>query len=145
VRMRSLFSAGGFRWLLVAVWMLLIFLGASIPASSLPDGPEIASVVIHLFEYFILTILLMWAINGGFARPVIIPVIAAAIVLAAFYAISDEIHQLFVPGRVSDLLDIAVDLTGVLGAVVLIVVIGKKSEDPNVLNINKKKKRLQRS
>ena len=38
--------------------------------------------------------------------------LAAALGLTALYALSDEIHQLFVPGRSFELRDLALDITG---------------------------------
>jgi VanZ family protein len=39
--------------------------------------------------------------------------------LAALYALSDEYHQTFVPGRSGDLLDVLVDSVGICGAMLL--------------------------
>jgi VanZ family protein len=117
------------RWMAALFWMALIFFGSSIPADSLPEGPQFISIVVHLLEFFILTLLLIWAINGGFNEPVILPVKCAAALLAVFFGITDEVHQLFVPGRVSDLLDLAVDSIGVVLAVILVPLIQKRIEE----------------
>jgi len=74
--------------------------------------PEWAHVVGHFAEYAALAALWIWALGplvGSRAWPV-----AAAIALA--FAISDEIHQSFVPGRVSDGFDVLVDSLGVWAA-----------------------------
>jgi VanZ family protein len=39
--------------------------------------------------------------------------------IAFVYAISDEIHQLFVPGRFSSIKDVLVDLMGILLAILI--------------------------
>ena len=73
------------------------------------DIPEWAHVVAHFAEYAALAALWIWAllpVAGGAAWP-----IAAGIAFA--YAVSDEIHQSFVPGRVSDPVDVIVDSAGI--------------------------------
>jgi len=79
------------------------------------DIPEWGHVVAHFLEYAALAALWIWALRpliGDRAWPV-----AAAIALA--YAVTDEIHQSFVPGRVSDPLDIVVDSLGIWAALLL--------------------------
>ena len=76
------------------------------------DIPEWAHVLAHFLEYAALAALWIWALGpviGTRAWPV-----AAAIALA--FAISDEIHQSFVPGRVSDPVDVIVDSAGIWAA-----------------------------
>ncbi len=43
-----------------------------------------------------------------------------AFVVAVLYAVSDEFHQSFVPGRYPDIRDILVDAAGVLAALLLL-------------------------
>ena len=49
------------------------------------------------------------------------PVVACA--LSFFYAITDEIHQIFVPGRACQFLDMMVDLAGIVSGMVVYAVI----------------------
>ncbi len=49
------------------------------------------------------------------------PIIACA--LSFFYAITDEIHQIFVPGRACQFLDMMVDLAGILSGFIVYAVI----------------------
>ena len=49
------------------------------------------------------------------------PVVACA--LSFFYAITDEIHQIFVPGRACQFLDMMVDLAGILSGFIVYAVI----------------------
>jgi len=56
--------------------------------------------------------LLWWALNGsGVSRPAL-----WAFLIALLYALSDEYHQSFVPGRHPDPLDIVTDLAGAAAA-----------------------------
>lgn len=71
----------------------------------------------HGTEYMILGILLMGALgsNGldGRKRAVI------AFAAGTIYACSDELHQLFVPGRSCQITDVMIDSTGVAAGVLL--------------------------
>ena len=103
----------GLRALAPRALMALIFWSSS--QSGGGDFPEWAHVLVHFAEYAALAALWLWALLpliGGAAWPA-----AAAIALA--YAVSDEIHQSFVPGRVSDPLDVLVDALGIGAALLL--------------------------
>jgi VanZ family protein len=60
----------------------------------------------HLFEYAVLAILIHRAVGDEGAR--------WALLIGGLYAASDEFHQSFVPGRNAELLDLTVDLLGVI-------------------------------
>lgn len=96
------------RWLLAALaWMLVIFWFSSQP--QLPKAAdELLDLLIkkggHALAYGILWTL-WWKATG---RPWL------ALAIAVLYAIADEIHQLFVPGRNGWWVDVAVDSAGAL-------------------------------
>ena len=103
------------RWLSVALWMGVIFGVSSIPslASPLESFYDfIARKLAHMAEYGVLTVLLFRAvrIHTSNAHALLI-----AAVVAVLYALSDEWHQTFVPGREGSLRDVAVDALGVVG------------------------------
>ena len=52
------------------------------------------------------------------------PLIAAGSCLT--YAISDEIHQLFIPGRSGEIRDVLIDFSGSIIAILIVVLINKK-------------------
>ncbi len=79
------------------------------------DIPEWAHVVAHFTEYAMLAALWAWALWPAVNRAAV-PLAAAT---AFVYAVSDEIHQSFVPGRVADPLDVAVDAFGIAAALAL--------------------------
>jgi VanZ family protein len=93
-------------WLPVAVWAAVIFAISSIPSLSTGLGTWdlILRKAAHLTEYAILGLLLFRALGRE------LPAFAAGV----GYAITDEIHQLFVRGRHGSPLDVAVDAAGVL-------------------------------
>lgn len=63
----------------------------------------------HFLEYFILAILLFNIIKGKFE---IKKVFIISIVIVVLYACTDEIHQIFIPGRTARIKDIFIDTVG---------------------------------
>ena len=101
------------RIILVLVWMGIIFILSSIPSlqSGLPSAFDlIARKMAHVFVYFVLTGLVWYALDptpmwkGAKLR--------TALIIVFLYAISDEYHQTFVPGRNGAPLDVLVDSIG---------------------------------
>jgi VanZ family protein len=98
-------------WAPVVVWAAVIFALSSVP--SLDTGLGIWDLVLrklaHLVEYALLGALLFRA----FARE---PV---AVAVGSAYAVTDEIHQAFVPGRAGSPVDWLIDTVGVVAGVLL--------------------------
>ena len=102
------------RWLPVLLWMAVIFCLSAQP--DLPHHPEaLIDVVVkklsHMAEYGILAALAFWAL-GSTSSSISRSRFVCAFVLAALYAVSDEVHQGFVPGRDSRSLDVGFDVAG---------------------------------
>lgn len=70
----------------------------------------------HLVLFGGLGALVSIGIRRGAQRPVFWVQFWVPVVFVALYGISDEIHQIFVPGRTFDLGDWAADITGGLCA-----------------------------
>jgi VanZ family protein len=105
-------------WGPVAGYLGLIFYISSRPhvgwARDYPD------LLLHAIEYLVLSLLLARALNEGLRLPVPGRRLLLAWVLCVVYAVSDEIHQSFVPRRSSDWRDVAADAAGAaagLGAI----------------------------
>jgi VanZ family protein len=110
----SLFWRAWVWWTLAVLWMVVIFTLSSQPRFSfvpLAWQSELASVAAHATEYLILAVLLWMAA----ARTSWLRERTAVVVLgmACLYAVSDEVHQFFVPGRVTDARDLVVDALGI--------------------------------
>ena len=93
-------------WVPVVTWAAVIFAFSSVPSLSTELGTwdTILRKLAHLAEYAILGALLARALRHP----------AVAVVLAGLYAVSDELHQTFVEGRVGAPLDVAIDTLGAL-------------------------------
>jgi VanZ family protein len=68
--------------------------------------------LLHVSEYLVLAILLARALNNGIRRHVTASRLLLTWGLCAAYAVSDEIHQIFVPGRSPDVRDALADACG---------------------------------
>ena len=102
----------------VVLYCLVIFAFSS--TSDLPSLPGgVSDKSAHALAYTGLGVLLARALAGGLGRPVSPGTALLAVALGIAYGLSDEVHQLFVPGRQFDVGDLAADGLGVVaGAVV---------------------------
>lgn len=108
------------RWVAVVAWMGVIFWLSSRSTLPRPPGasPGLVSILGHLGAYFVLALLLAWALlTLGRPTP---ETLAVAWVVAVLYGVSDEIHQSFVPNRYPDAFDVATDAVGAAVALVLV-------------------------
>lgn len=93
-------------WLPVVLWAAIIFTLSSISnprASQFFVLDFIFKKTAHVSEYAILFILLFRATKKNFPL---------AFVLTVLYAITDEIHQSFTPGRTPAIYDVGLDSSG---------------------------------
>jgi VanZ family protein len=116
---RTLYCNRAFRWLLVLLWMGVIY-AFSDQARSGELTEKIFGVFnllvrksAHMAEYGILFGLTRWASMAGDRPSAMVPGFAAFCV-SLLYAISDEWHQSFVPGRSAKPMDVVVDMAGVM-------------------------------
>ena len=98
-------------WLPVVAWAGLIFTLSSIPdlGTGLGGWDLLLRKLAHAAEFAVLGVLFLRAVE----RPVL------AFLLASAYAVSDEIHQIFVPGRLGSPLDVLIDVAGVADGIAL--------------------------
>jgi VanZ family protein len=98
-------------WLPVLAWAALIFALSSVPdlGTGLGGWDLLLRKLAHAGEYAVLGALLLRATGRT----------GVALALGILYAVSDEVHQAFVPGRAGSPVDVAIDAAGVaLGVVV---------------------------
>lgn len=101
-------------WLPVLVWAGMIFYLSGIPLKGMP-GFRLSDKVLHAIEFLPLSFLLLRAFTNSKLKK---GAYWFAMLFAILYGSSDELHQLFVPGRVFDLIDVLFDG---LGGVLIIV------------------------
>jgi VanZ family protein len=95
------------RWVLVVLWMGVIFAFSAQPQSVVNLGQgEIVSKLAHVTEYAILGWLIQRA--RGDKRSWWL-----SLLIAVAYAVTDEFHQSFVPGRHARGTDVLIDVGGV--------------------------------
>ena len=103
-------------WAPVACYMAVVFVLSAQPRLPTPPG-NLSDKHWHFTEYAGLSALACRAIGGGFTA-----VGAGAAIggwaIASAYGVSDEVHQSFVPGRDSDVLDVLADTAGAAGAAI---------------------------
>lgn len=123
-------------WFFVALWMLFIYLlsaqvgeqsselsggfvefvGVFVRVFSPNASDETIHVLVrkfaHMTEYAILAILLINALRQHISKKQLIYFISFGV--ASLYAVTDEIHQVFVPGRTGSLMDVLIDSIGVI-------------------------------
>ncbi len=99
-----------------AAWAAVIFGLSAMP--SVP-GPSYLSYPAHFIEYAVLGGLLYRALRQSPELPRAFTS-SVAVAMASVYGLSDEIHQLFVPGRQADPVDWMIDTAGAVFAVLLI-------------------------
>jgi VanZ family protein len=85
-----------------------------ISAQSAPPmvGPAVSDKVAHAIAYFGFGVLTFRAVAGGLVAPVTVPRATATMIISIVYAVTDEVHQLFVPGRYGDVVDVLADAAG---------------------------------
>lgn len=107
------------RWGPALVMMLLIFLASSIPSQELPDF-EVWDTLVkkggHMLGYALLAAAYLRGLAPAGGRPARREILTA-VLLASLYAVSDEFHQSFVPGRESTPADVGIDVLGAMTGV----------------------------
>lgn len=133
--------------LLVFLWMFLIFLMSSFDATESAnqsnfivniinnifkiENIELLSFIIrklaHFTEYLILGFLTINMLNkNDISKKYLL-----SILICIIYATSDEIHQIFVPGRACQIRDVLIDSIGSITGVYLYKLISKRKKSIN--------------
>jgi len=98
-------------WAPVVLWAAVIFSFSAVPdlGTGLGTWDLVLRKLAHACEFALLGALLLRALRDE----------RAAFAAGVAYAISDEVHQLFVAGRVGSPRDVAIDSVGVVAGVLL--------------------------
>jgi len=95
-------------------WAAAIFIGSSIPGKAFPDpgfGP--LDKVAHVLEFAVLSFLLLRAFVRSSNAPPRRHAWLWTALCGIAWAVADEIHQVFVPGRLASSHDLMADTVGV--------------------------------
>lgn len=132
------------KYLLVLAWCVVIFLFSQQNGQESSNSSGIIAMILsktgidlssifgidtsflirktaHFTEYFILAVLVYNAIKDDFRYGYSHIV---SVVFTSIYAMSDELHQMFVPGRGPAVRDVIIDSCGGLTAIIIIFIVG---------------------
>ena len=98
--------------------------------STLQGGPGAGAgidigKVYHFVVFFLFAFFLFASIKRN--KKIKISYVIITLVTSILYAISDEIHQIFVPLRVASIADILTDTLGICFAIIICLIINKKT------------------
>jgi len=104
--------------LMIAVWLSLLFIESSGPASELLSAlPELDKVA-HFFAFGILGLLLC-ALSFNLDHKVKIPIFSMPLLIVCSSGGLEEIYQMTVPGRTASIADFSADVLGAVFAIIL--------------------------
>jgi VanZ family protein len=118
--------------------MAFIFAASSVPGSQIPAA--IWDKLAHLLVYAVLGAFYMLPLSGGRIAGITGRTAGAALLLSFLYGLSDEVHQMFTPGRSPDILDVVADTAGAslgVGAVAVLALLSRAlglTTQPRTLN-----------
>jgi len=99
------------RWVILASYWLLLFVGSSLPLPVRTGPPTGIDKLAHGLAYALLAWLLCWAreskATGRTARVALVSLLAVGT-----YGALDELHQLLIPTRSAELADWVADVVG---------------------------------
>jgi len=101
-------------------WLILLLIASSIPNIPVPDkkiiGPLQSDYFIHFFEYFVLALLfVLWKKTTTY-KPVSLGIIW---LIGSAIASLDEVHQLWIPERTFNPIDLVFNSIGILSGLIL--------------------------
>ena len=119
-----------FKYLLLSLLTTgLIAFVSSLPNHSLPGDSSLSSQIIsnlaHIPAYGLLTFLWLKAFERRKNRRQFLTVTALILIGLVLFAVSDEIHQSFVPGRTASYVDVGLNIVGILFGLGLVSAKGK--------------------
>lgn len=97
-------------WGPVVLYMGIIFVVSHQPEVSIPAG--LSDTQSHSLAYTLLGALMVRALAGGLGARISIRTAFLGVLFTTLYGVSDEYHQMFVPGRSAEMYDLFADAIG---------------------------------
>lgn len=105
------------------LWGAGIFVGTSLPTSYLPVIVLLSpDKLLHVSAFLVFSILVYRAVSFTIKNTTTRRSIFVTVIITICYAVFDELHQYFVPGRSPDPFDILADIIGIILGLLLVVV-----------------------
>lgn len=96
-------------WFFTAIYMGIIFYLSSLERIDLPELPKFSDKLLHMVAYLLLAFLINLSLFKSNIKKYILML---AFLLATLYGITDEFHQVFIPGRDATIGDVIADSLG---------------------------------
>ena len=107
------------------LWAIVIFAESSVPGPKIPALPSGSDKVVHAFIYFVFCgLVYRWLASRYAGRSMGFELFLAE-VATILYGLSDEFHQMYVPGRTADILDVTADACGGVLFILAILFVAK--------------------
>ena len=87
----------------VLLWMVFIFTLSSVPRANVPNLFPYFHIAVHFTEYSVLAFLGARAVHHYYPAWPFARISAVVLGIAVLFAVSDEWHQTFVPGRIGQI------------------------------------------
>ena len=125
-------------WGPALIWAIGLYLASAQPALPRPGerfgvSDDVVNYTTHALSYAVLAWLVWRPLWEGVGRlPDVVVALPrwAAWLFAVAYALADEIHQAFVPGRTASLWDVLADALGATAAMGLVWVMSRREGEP---------------
>ncbi len=114
-------------WAPVVLYMAAIFYISSVSDPPIPSGTDKS---LHGLTYLGLAIVVVRAVAGGLPGPIDVWAATIAILITVGYAVTDEVHQMFVPGRSAEMYDLVADAAGAAAGTVACWAWGIMAQNP---------------
>lgn len=96
------------------VFASLIFIISNQENIKLPEiGFDLIDKFLHFFAYLIFGLTIFWAIFNLYSEKNTRTKFVYLLIIGTIYALTDELHQSYIPGRTFDIFDIVADILGI--------------------------------
>ncbi len=121
-------------YVLLLLWMTVIFSFSTLPGKETASAPTLGYYLerkgAHVFEYAVLMLLSFRYLKLSYVRESFGRVLSLAAAFSLMYAVTDELHQFFVPFRGARMSDVLIDGLGIFLAGLVLFLWEKNKKRP---------------